>query len=137
MPIALVETQLQTEDPGAIFARLTELEHVLPDIAQQYYRLVLIVGPVGSGKTPLLKSFCRRRNVPYLNLNLTLIQRLLDLTVKQRPLRVRRLLAEILDEQPGDTIVVPLDVDRMPSLALWRTSTTILYNLAISVAAML
>ena len=36
---------------------------------------------------------------------------------------------------PGDTIVVPLDVDRMPSLALWRTSTTILYNLAISVAA--
>ncbi|MGB5621478.1 MAG: SLBB domain-containing protein [Gammaproteobacteria bacterium] len=37
--------------------------------------------------------------------------------------------------EPGDTIVVPLDVDRMPSLALWRTSTTILYNLAISVAA--
>jgi protein involved in polysaccharide export with SLBB domain len=37
--------------------------------------------------------------------------------------------------EAGDTIVVPLDVDRMPSLALWRTSTTILYNLAISVAA--
>jgi hypothetical protein len=31
--------------------------------------------------------------------------------------------------------VVPLDVDRMPSLALWQTSTTIIYNLAIAAAA--
>jgi hypothetical protein len=37
--------------------------------------------------------------------------------------------------QPGDTIVVPLDVDRVPALALWQSSTTILYNLAIAVAA--
>jgi protein involved in polysaccharide export with SLBB domain len=37
--------------------------------------------------------------------------------------------------EPGDTIVVPLDVDRMPSLALWQTSTTIIYNLAIAAAA--
>jgi protein involved in polysaccharide export with SLBB domain len=35
----------------------------------------------------------------------------------------------------GDTIVVPLDVDRVPSLALWQTSTTILFNLAIAAAA--
>jgi protein involved in polysaccharide export with SLBB domain len=35
----------------------------------------------------------------------------------------------------GDTIIVPLDVDRMPSLVLWQTSTTILYNLAIAAAA--
>lgn len=37
--------------------------------------------------------------------------------------------------EAGDTIVVPLDVDRMPSLALWQTSTTIIYNLAIAAAA--
>jgi subtilisin family serine protease len=29
VPITLVEAQLQTEDPGAIFAQLTELEHVI------------------------------------------------------------------------------------------------------------
>jgi subtilisin family serine protease len=29
VPIALVEAQLQTEDPGAIFTQLTELEHVI------------------------------------------------------------------------------------------------------------
>ncbi len=37
--------------------------------------------------------------------------------------------------RPGDTIVVPLDVDRVPRLALWQSSTTILYNLAIAAAA--
>lgn len=36
---------------------------------------------------------------------------------------------------PGDTIVAPMDVDRVPALALWQSSTTILYNLAIAVAA--
>jgi protein involved in polysaccharide export with SLBB domain len=40
------------------------------------------------------------------------------------------------DMRPGDTIVVPLDVDRVPALALWQSSTTILYNLAIAVAAL-
>lgn len=40
-----------------------------------------------------------------------------------------------LEIRPGDTIVVPLDVDRVPALALWQSSTTILYNLAIAVAA--
>ena len=50
---------------------LADLEQLLPDVARQYYRLVLIVGPVGSGKTPLLKELCRRQNLPYLNVNLT------------------------------------------------------------------
>jgi polysaccharide biosynthesis/export protein len=40
-----------------------------------------------------------------------------------------------MDIRPGDTIVVPMDVDRVPALALWQSSTSILYNLAIAVAA--
>jgi polysaccharide export outer membrane protein len=35
----------------------------------------------------------------------------------------------------GDAIVVPLDVDRVPALALWQSSTAIIYNLAVAVAA--
>jgi protein involved in polysaccharide export with SLBB domain len=42
---------------------------------------------------------------------------------------------ESVDMRPGDAIVVPLDVDRVPALALWQSSTSILYNLAIAVAA--
>jgi protein involved in polysaccharide export with SLBB domain len=36
---------------------------------------------------------------------------------------------------PGDTVVVPLNADRMRPLPMWTSITTILYNLAISVAA--
>jgi protein involved in polysaccharide export with SLBB domain len=37
--------------------------------------------------------------------------------------------------QPGDTVVVPMDTDRMPRLAQWASITQIIYNLAIAVAA--
>ena len=37
--------------------------------------------------------------------------------------------------RPGDTIVVPLDTERMPALPLWQAVTPILYNLAIAAAA--
>jgi polysaccharide export outer membrane protein len=39
------------------------------------------------------------------------------------------------DIQPGDTIVVPLDAERMRPLPLWTAVTTILYNIAVAVAA--
>jgi polysaccharide biosynthesis/export protein len=37
--------------------------------------------------------------------------------------------------QPGDTIVVPLDTERIPRLPFWQAVTQIIYNLAVSVAA--
>jgi protein involved in polysaccharide export with SLBB domain len=37
--------------------------------------------------------------------------------------------------RPGDTIVVPLDTERLPSLPFWQAVTSIVYNLAISAAA--
>ncbi|MEM8981981.1 MAG: SLBB domain-containing protein [Pseudomonadota bacterium] len=39
------------------------------------------------------------------------------------------------DIRPGDTIVVPLDTDRVKPLVLWSSATQILYNLAIAAAA--
>jgi protein involved in polysaccharide export with SLBB domain len=37
--------------------------------------------------------------------------------------------------KPGDTIVVPMDTERLPTLPLWQAVTGILYNLAIAAAA--
>jgi polysaccharide biosynthesis/export protein len=37
--------------------------------------------------------------------------------------------------QPGDTIVVPTDVERMRPLPLWSAVTSIIFNLAVAVAA--
>jgi protein involved in polysaccharide export with SLBB domain len=40
-----------------------------------------------------------------------------------------------LDMRPGDTIVAPIEVDRLRPLALWANVTQIAYNLAIAAAA--
>ncbi len=40
-----------------------------------------------------------------------------------------------VDMKPGDTIVVPLDTERMPALPFWQAVTQIIYNAAIAVAA--
>jgi hypothetical protein len=37
--------------------------------------------------------------------------------------------------KPGDTVVVPLDTERLPTLPFWQAVTQILYNLAIAAAA--
>jgi protein involved in polysaccharide export with SLBB domain len=37
--------------------------------------------------------------------------------------------------EPGDTVVVPFDAERMRALPLWTAITTIIYNLAVAVAA--
>ncbi|MGI9258386.1 MAG: SLBB domain-containing protein, partial [Gammaproteobacteria bacterium] len=37
--------------------------------------------------------------------------------------------------RPGDSIVVPLDTDRVRPLVLWTSATSVIYNLAIAVAA--
>lgn len=37
--------------------------------------------------------------------------------------------------QQGDTIVVPLDTERLPTLPFWQAVTSIIYNLAIAAAA--
>jgi protein involved in polysaccharide export with SLBB domain len=37
--------------------------------------------------------------------------------------------------RPGDTIVAPLDVDRLSPMARWSQITQIVYNLAIAAAA--
>jgi protein involved in polysaccharide export with SLBB domain len=37
--------------------------------------------------------------------------------------------------RPGDTIVVPLDTERVKALPLWQAVTTIIYNLAVALLA--
>ncbi len=43
---------------------------------------------------------------------------------------------ESVEMRPGDTIVVPIDAERVPALPLWTAVTTILYNIAIAVLAL-
>jgi polysaccharide biosynthesis/export protein len=43
--------------------------------------------------------------------------------------------SQSVEMRPGDTIVVPLDTERIRALPLWQAVTTILYNLAVALLA--
>jgi hypothetical protein len=71
-----------------------------------YHRLVLVVGPSRSGKTPALQAVARRLGVPALTVNLLLSERLVGLAHQQRALRVADVLAEILESAGGPVVVL-------------------------------
>lgn len=71
-----------------------------------YNRLVLVVGPAGSGKTAALRELSNARGYPLINVNLELSQRLLDLTEKQRSLRCGQIAREIADHAGGPVVLL-------------------------------
>ncbi|MBS3918753.1 MAG: BREX-3 system P-loop-containing protein BrxF [Deltaproteobacteria bacterium] len=70
-----------------------------------YHRLVLVVGQSGSGKTSLLQEVSKQTGFRYINLNLELSRSLLELTERQRILRLPLLIDEIIG-QTGDHVVL-------------------------------
>lgn len=76
---------------------------------QLYHRLVLVVGGQRSGKTTALRELSESGSLPFVNLNLALSQRLLELTSKARALRIPKLLADIVASAGADADVVILD----------------------------
>lgn len=70
-----------------------------------YHRLVLVVGESGSGKTRVLREFAREVGTRLINVNLDLSGHLLELTAKQRSLRLPAILGEIV-EQGGSLVIL-------------------------------
>lgn len=71
-----------------------------------YYRLIMLVGPAGSGKTAALQAVHERTIASFVNVNLELSRRMLDLTERRRTLQLPRLLAEIADASATDVILL-------------------------------
>lgn len=61
-----------------------------------YHQLVLLVGEPGSGKTEALRAFAGELGVDVINVNLALSAKLLELTTRQRALRLPTLLGDVL-----------------------------------------
>lgn len=74
--------------------------------SQRYYRLVILVGPPQSGKTSTLHELRDEHGWPLVNINLALSERLLELTVRQRALRVTALVDDIVRAQASGDIVL-------------------------------
>lgn len=60
-----------------------------------YHRLILVVGPAGSGKTSALQAVMAATSAPLINVNLELSRRMLDLTERRRALQLPRLLQDV------------------------------------------
>ncbi len=74
--------------------------------SELYFRLVLVVGAAGSGKTVAMQEVQTRMAAPLINVNLELSRRMLDMTERQRALQVARLLEEIAGQVGGDVVLL-------------------------------
>jgi len=72
----------------------------------QYHRLVLVVASAGSGKTVSLQDIHARIQAPLINVNLELSKRMLDLTERQRVLKLPLLLDEITIDASSDVVLL-------------------------------
>jgi len=86
--------------------------------ATLYHRLVLVVGPARSGKTQFLQTASAATGWPLINLNQRVSELLLELTQRQRALRVPRLVGDVLGSTGADVVLVDnLELLFSPDLA--------------------
>jgi hypothetical protein len=78
----------------------------VPTIQDQYYKLVLAVGPARSGKTAAFAVVAQQRGWPRLNVNLCLSERLLELTHKQRKVRLAAILDDTVRAENSSVVVL-------------------------------
>ncbi|WP_419910299.1 BREX-3 system P-loop-containing protein BrxF [Hoeflea sp.] len=72
------------------------IEQSLREASVRYYKLVLLAGETGSGKTAALRAIAGKLDVDVINVNLALSTKLIELTARQRALRISPLFGAIV-----------------------------------------
>lgn len=85
---------------------VTHLDEAVAQAASQYYRLVIIAGVPGSGKTVMTQSLSSAHGYPIINVNLELSKRLLDLSRVQRSRQAEKILKEVIANITGDVVIL-------------------------------
>lgn len=70
-----------------------------------YYRLILLVGKTGPGKTSVLREVAEDFGSSVVNVNLALSGELLELTVKQRSLRIPGILDQLVEQMQSPVLL--------------------------------
>ncbi len=97
---------------------LDNLRSVIQSIDSQYHRLIILVNceeGCKQGVLSMLKS--DSESIP-LNLNLELSSRLLEYSIKQRPLKVAEIMADLIEALPSPVFLDKLDILFEPSLQI-------------------
>lgn len=82
------------------------LEQAIDQAASQYFRLVILAGVPGSGKTAALQSVAHKLGCQLVNVNLELSNKMLELTRTQRSRQVEQLLREVIAAAPGNVVLL-------------------------------
>jgi len=75
-----------------------KVKRLIPSAEGLYNRLILLAGESGAGKTAVLSDVAEEYGAGVINLNIALSLQLLELTAKQRVLRLPELAAGIINE---------------------------------------
>jgi hypothetical protein len=75
-----------------------------------YYRLVLLVGGTGSGKTGVLRDVAEHLGSSVINVNLALSGELLELTAMQRSLQLPGILDQIAEQVQSPVVLDNLEI---------------------------
>lgn len=84
----------------------SQIQDVLPRTQDAYYKLILAVGPARAGKTAALSYLAARHNWPRLNVNLRLSEKLLDLSHRQRAVRVAGILDDTIRDEASEVVLL-------------------------------
>lgn len=87
-------------------AFINELKRLTGSLSDKYYKLILLVGGSGTGKTGLLRELCEDNAYGYVNLNLALSGKLKDVPIEERCYHVQDFIDEIVRNAPGDYLAL-------------------------------
>lgn len=95
---------------------LDKLTTALQSIDSQYHRLIILVNCDDSSKQEIRDILQEDHEVIPVNLNLELSSRLLEYSIKQRPLKVAEIMADLIEALPSPVVFDKLDILFDPSL---------------------
>jgi len=93
----------KSTDSGVILA---QLEQAIEQASSQYFRLVILAGPPGSGKTATMQSVAQKIGCQVVNVNLELSKKMLELSRTQRSRQVARLMKEVIAAVSGNVVLL-------------------------------
>ncbi len=92
--------------PDVAASLSTQIQDVLPKTQDTYYKLILAVGPARVGKTAALTELSVKHKWPRVNVNLCLSEKLLELTHRQRAVRVAGILDDTLRDKNSKVVLL-------------------------------
>ena len=84
----------------------SQIQDVLPKTQDNYYKLILAVGPALTGKTSALNELAAKNKWGRVNVNLSLSEKLLELTHRQRAVRVAGILDDTIRSENSKVVLL-------------------------------